>query len=301
MRKLEFYASYIGTIIGIVSVITISIFGYSTFNSVPEMPETGLKDEPCTLDEAIAGCEKVIAQNKEYLDELLEQAESDAKIKVGSDDFGFVRAEEPEYMISDKEETESETESETEEDPEHFIPDIEIILALEPTVEETKTEIEITETESVSISETPVEVEITQPVSTFTPVASMMNPDLQKWTYDYCISQGIDPYIIMAICERESCCIANIYGDNGKAYGMMQIQVRWVQDRLAAHGLTNDDLMYAQNNIMIGSEIYNDYVKEGKGVRYALMKYNGGPGLVGTPSTQEYADWVINRANELRP
>lgn len=293
MRKLEFYASYIGIIIGIISVVTISIFGYSTFNSIPEMSEIGLKDEPCTLDEAIAGCEKVIAQNKEYLDELLARAEAEAKLTVESD-AEIVRAEEPEYMI----ETESETE--TEEEPEHFIPDIEVILALETTVEEHETEIEITEPESVSISEIPTEVETTQPAPIFTPVASMMNPDLQKWTYDYCTSQGIDPYIIMAICERESCCIANIYGDNGKAYGMMQIQVRWVQDRLAAHGLTNEDLMYAQNNIMIGSEIYNDYVKEGQGVRYALMKYNGGPTLVGTPSTQEYADWVLNRATELR-
>lgn len=294
MRKLEFYASYIGTIVGSITLLTIGIFGYSTFNSVPEMPETGLKDEPCTLDEAVAGCEKVIAQNKEYLDELLARAETDAKLTVESD-VEIVQAMEPEYLM------ERGTEFETEDEPEHFIPDIEIIRALEPTIEETETEVEMIEEESVLISETPVEVEITQAVSTFTPVASMMNPDLQKWTYDYCNSQGIDPYIIMAICERESCCIANIYGDNGKAYGMMQIQVRWVQDRLAAHGLTNDDLMYAQNNIMIGSEIYRDYVNEGKGVRYALMKYNGGPGLVGTPSTQEYADWVINRANELRP
>jgi hypothetical protein len=263
--------------------------------TVPEMPETGLKDEPCTLSEAIAGCEMVIEKNREYLDELLARAEAEAKITVESD-VEIVRAEEPAYMIR----KESETEVETGDEPEHFIPDIEIIRALEPTVEETETEIEISEEESVLISETPVEVEITQPASTFTPVASMMNPDLQRWTYDYCTSQGIDPYIIMAICERESCCIANIYGDNGKAYGMMQIQVRWVQDRLRAHGLTNEDLMYAQNNIMIGSEIYRDYVNEGQGVRYALMKYNGGPGLVGTPSTQEYADWVINRANELR-
>lgn len=293
MRKLEFYASYIGVIIGSITALSIGIFGYSTFNSVPEMTGVELTHEPCTLDAAIAGCEMVISQNKEYLDSLLELADQGAKITVDHD-AEIVRAEEPEYMI----ETESETE--VEEEPEHFVPDLEVILALEPTVEEPETEIEITEPEFVSISETLAEVETTQPATTFTPVASMMNPDLQRWTYDYCTSQGIDPYIIMAICERESCCIANIYGDNGKAYGMMQIQVRWVQDRLAAHGLTNDDLMYAQNNIMIGSEIYRDYVNEGKGVRYALMKYNGGPTLVGTPSTQEYADWVINRANELR-
>ena len=294
MRKLEFYANYIGIIVGSITMLSIGIFGYSTFNSVPETPETGLKDEPCTLDEAIEGYEVVISQNKAYLDELLSNAESDATITVESD-FDVVRAEEPEYFI------EKESETETEEELEHFVPDLEVILALETTVEEHETEIEITEPESVSISEIPTDIEMTQAAPTFTPVASMMNPDLQKWTYDYCTSQGIDPYIIMAICERESCCIANIYGDNGKAYGMMQIQVRWVQDRLAAHGLTNDDLMYAQNNIMIGSEIYRDYVNEGHGVRYALMKYNGGPTLVGTPSTQEYADWVINRANELRP
>lgn len=289
MKRLGCYARMLSALVGSITLITISLVGYSTFNSIPEMTNVEIYDydEPCTLDEAISECESVIARNKEYLDMLLMQAESDNATIMIESDFEVALAYAPESEMESESESESETEVETETDPEHFIPDIEIIKALEPT----------TEPESEFVSESIIE---TLAPPTFTPVASMMNPDLQRWTYDYCTSQGIDPYIIMAICERESCCIANIYGDNGKAYGMMQIQVRWVQDRLAAHGLTNEDLMYAQNNIMIGSEIYNDYVKEGQGVRYALMKYNGGPTLVGTPSTQEYADWVINRATELR-
>jgi soluble lytic murein transglycosylase-like protein len=104
----------------------------------------------------------------------------------------------------------------------------------------------------------------------------------------------------MAICERESCCIANIYGDNGRAYGIMQVQVKWVQDKLHAHGYTNEDMLYAQNNIVIGVEILKDHINTGNGMWWAVMAYNGGPQAAGSPATQEYASWVFTRAEELR-
>jgi hypothetical protein len=141
---------------------------------------------------------------------------------------------------------------------------------------------------------------IEQIENSFVPVNSMMNEELQEWVYDYCMEQEVDPYIIMAVCERESCCTANIMGDNGKAYGIMQIQVRWVQDKLAAHGYTNETMLYAQPNIVIGTEILKDYLDMGYGYEWALMAYNGGIQLVDTDMTREYATWVLARADELR-
>lgn len=157
------------------------------------------------------------------------------------------------------------------------------------TVEETTTE---EETEAPESSDASVEI--------FPLTDSMMAADLQAWTYAHCTEVGVDPYIVMAICERESCCTANIFGDGGRAWGMMQIHVVWVQDKIAAHGYTNEDMLMAQPNIEIGIEILKDYMATGRGLEWSLMAYNGGPSMVGTPATQEYARWVIARADELR-
>ena len=42
------------------------------------------------------------------------------------------------------------------------------------------------------------------------------------------------------------------------------------------------------------------YIEQDNGIEWALMAYNGGPSMAGTPATQEYARWVIARADELR-
>lgn len=245
------------------ALIAATVFG-GLFGTLPmwtagEMPETGLKDEPCTLDEVIADHESVIEKNKESLDALLESARIDAQ--------SMEIVMEPRTWPTEP--TEAPTTAETE------------------TAEEILEETETAET-----------APYTQAI--YEPVNSMMPADLQAWVYAYASEQGVDPYIIMAICERESCCTANIYGDNGKAYGMMQIHVRWVQDKLAARGYTNEDMLKAQPNIEIGIEILRDYLNTGNGYEWALMAYNGGPQAAGTQATQEYARWVLNRAEELR-
>ncbi len=157
------------------------------------------------------------------------------------------------------------------------------------TVEETTTE---EETEAPEGSDAVVEI--------FPLTDSMMAADLQAWTYAHCTEVGVDPYIVMAVCERESCCIANIMGDGGRAYGMMQIHTVWVRDKMAAHGYSDADMLMAQPNITIGVEILQGYIEQGHGIEWALMAYNGGPSMAGTPATQEYARWVIARADELR-
>lgn len=174
------------------------------------------------------------------------------------------------------------------------------------TTEAETTESAAEEAETEATEEIITEAETSAPeakseaVEVFEPVASMMPADLQAWVYAYSMQEGIDPYIVMAICERESCCTANIFGDSGRAYGMMQIHVVWVQDKLSERGYTNEDMLKAQPNIEIGIEILKDYLATGRGMEWALMAYNGGPSMAGNPSTQEYAAWVMNRANELR-
>lgn len=160
------------------------------------------------------------------------------------------------------------------------------------------------ESESVEECTTETETEFiepqTEPYTIFPLTDSMMAADLQAWTYAHCTEVGVDPYIVMAVCERESCCIANIMGDGGRAYGMMQIHTVWVRDKMAAHGYSDADMLMAQPNITIGVEILQGYIEQGHGIEWALMAYNGGPSMAGTPATQEYARWVIARADELR-
>ncbi len=181
-------------------------------------------------------------------------------------------------------------------------------------VKEAKVVTETTETEQVttgepeseSVEECTTEEETsefepqTEPYTVFPLTDSMMASDLQAWTYAHCTEVGVDPYIVIAVCERESCCIANIMGDGGRAYGMMQIHTVWVRDKMAAHGYSDADMLMAEPNITIGVEILQGYIEQGHGIEWALMAYNGGPQMAGTPATQEYARWVIARANELR-
>jgi hypothetical protein len=176
------------------------------------------------------------------------------------------------------------------------------VVSTESTEIPTETDTETHETETEVETTTEEETSEFEPITEhiYKPVDSMMAPDLQAWVYAYCSAEGVDPYIVMAICERESCCIANIYGDNGRAYGIMQVQVRWVQDKISNHGYTNEMMLQAQPNIVIGTEIMKDYLNTGNGYEWALMAYNGGTQLVGTESTREYASWVLARAEQLR-
>lgn len=134
----------------------------------------------------------------------------------------------------------------------------------------------------------------------YQPVDSMMAADLQAWVYAYSTMQQVDPFVVMAICERESACTSNILGDSGRAYGMMQIQPVWIRDKLTAHGYTEADLLMAEPNITIGIEIIQDFLGKGRGIEWALTAYRYGPQQANACSTSDYSAWILSRADELR-
>lgn len=165
--------------------------------------------------------------------------------------------------------------------------------AMEPTTET------VPETSGASETEEMEETTYEQ-VEIYQPVDSLMAPDLQAWVYAYSTMQQVDPYVVMAICERESACTSNILGDSGRAYGMMQIQPVWIQDKLAAHGYTEADLLMAEPNITIGIEILQDFLGKGRGIEWALTAYRYGPQQANACSTSDYSAWILSRADELR-
>ena len=165
-------------------------------------------------------------------------------------------------------------------------------IVMEPHyIPETEVETE-TPSETETIPETTVEI--------YQPVDSLMAPDLQAWVYAYSTMQHVDPFVVMAICERESACTSNILGDGGRAYGMMQIQPVWIHDKLAAHGYTEADLLMAEPNITIGIEILHDFLGKGRGMEWALTAYRYGPQRANACSTSDYSAWILSRADELR-
>ena len=170
-------------------------------------------------------------------------------------------------------------------------------VATEPAETTTEAVSEAETEESTFDEETTVPEPLTQEV--FVPVDCMMDPVLQEWVYDYGCSQAISPYLIMAICERESGCTERILGDNGNAFGIMQVQVRWVPDKLAAHGWTSDDMLRAEPCIVIGVEILKQHLLTGRGMEYALTAYRYGPQQAQACAQSDYSAEILRRAAEL--
>ena len=157
-----------------------------------------------------------------------------------------------------------------------------------------------TESEEWYILPSEEETSVFEAYTGFEPVDCMMDSELQEWLFEYCEEADLDPYVIIAMCELESCCTPDIMGDSGKSYGIMQIQIRWIPDRLEAHGYTASDMLEAKPNIIIGTEILKTYLDMGHGLEWALMAYNGGIPAVGSPDTVFYASWILERSTALR-
>ena len=112
-----------------------------------------------------------------------------------------------------------------------------------------------------------------------------------------CADEGIDPYLVFAMIYHESRFDAAIIGDNGAAFGLMQIQPRWHKERIANLGVTN--LLDPVQNVTVGIDYLAELINRGKGLEWALMCYNGGPALANRKANLNYATKIINTAKEF--
>lgn len=128
-----------------------------------------------------------------------------------------------------------------------------------------------------------------------------LDTELQKWIIEHCLERDINPYLVFAMCERESRYEEDAIGDNGKSLGIMQIQPRWHKERMARLGCT--DLFDAKQNITVGVDYPHELCEMGKGVDWALMAYNGGNKYANNLHQQgklsEYAEYILDRTYEL--
>lgn len=125
----------------------------------------------------------------------------------------------------------------------------------------------------------------------------------QKYIDGKCKSYGISTNVVMGCIRTESNFQTQIMGDNGKAYGLMQVQKQWHKARMKKVGAT--DLLNPYENVDVGidylAELYGIYGNYHK----ALMAYNGGHayckrrlrmGLVNSP----YSRRVMNYAEQFK-
>lgn len=108
--------------------------------------------------------------------------------------------------------------------------------------------------------------------------------DLQNYTIKVCEEYGVDPALIFAIIEKESGFNVHAVGDYGNSLGLMQIQPRWNQDRMAR--LNCWDLMDPYQNILTGVDLVSELQETNYSEEGVLMSYNGG---------QAYADDLLSR------
>jgi hypothetical protein len=162
--------------------------------------------------------------------------------------------------------------------------------------ETTKTE---TETETkVTVSQIKHTTEKIEPIKFFD---VSLSAELQLHIFKECEKHNIAPTIIIAMIERESRYDPNAIGDNGKSFGLMQIQPIWFEKEMAELGIT--DLLDPFQNVTLGIRIMSDLKDKDTDLYWVLMAYNGGMSYANKAMENEfysdYAQYVVERASEL--
>ena len=122
-----------------------------------------------------------------------------------------------------------------------------------------------------------------------------LDAHLQNYIVETSNTYGITPEIIMAMIDRESDFDSTEIGDNGQAYGLMQIWPKWHYERMQR--LCCTDLLDPYHNVTVGIDYLCELLNKYDGdMAKALTAYNRGH-YAGTMT--EYAKAVIAAAERL--
>ena len=123
-----------------------------------------------------------------------------------------------------------------------------------------------------------------------------LDTELQKHIIQTCEEYHIDPAIVMAMIWRESGFRADAVGDNGNAFGLMQIWPYWHGGRMERLGCTN--LLDPYQNVVVGIDYLAENTRRYDGdVAKGLVAYNKGSYH---ETITGYALDVLDMAEELR-
>lgn len=123
-----------------------------------------------------------------------------------------------------------------------------------------------------------------------------LDAELQKHIIRTCEEHHIDPAIVLAMIWRESGFRADAVGDDGNAFGLMQIWPYWHSGRMERLGCT--DLLDPYQNVVVGIDYLAECIERYDGdVAKALVAYNQGHFY---ETITGYALDVLDMAEELR-
>ncbi len=129
-----------------------------------------------------------------------------------------------------------------------------------------------------------------------------LSKDLQDHIFKICEERDIDPAIVIGVIERESDFRPGRMGDSGKSYGLMQVMKKWHVGRMKKLGVT--DLSDPYQNVLVGIDYLDELIDRDKGIEWALMAYNGGPGYANRKAAAgivtRYAAGVLGYAQNLQ-
>ena len=150
----------------------------------------------------------------------------------------------------------------------------------------------------VELYEEPIEEE-SKPAVTYFDIP--LDESLQDHIFAECARYDVDPAVVVAMIQRESGFRESVVGDSGRSFGLMQIQYKWHSGRMEKLGC--DDLLDPYQNVTVGIDFLAELIGSGKGVEWALMAYNGGPGyanrLAGEGRVSDYAASVMASAARI--
>ena len=124
---------------------------------------------------------------------------------------------------------------------------------------------------------------------------------VQDVIFDECEKYDISPALVIAMIYQESRFDDTAIGDNGRSYGLMQIQKRYHKDRMVKLGCT--DLLDPTQNIKVGIDLLAELKAQNDNIFWVLMAYNGGISYankqIKNSNISNYARDIIIKSHEL--
>lgn len=122
-----------------------------------------------------------------------------------------------------------------------------------------------------------------------------LEPEYIEHVVSVCGEYGLDPAVVLAVMWQESRFQADVVGDHGTSFGIMQVKPRWHQERMDRLGVT--DLCDPWQAVWVGCDYLAELLQEDGTYRTALTLYRYGELKV---SGEDYAGIVLAKAEEIR-
>ena len=113
-----------------------------------------------------------------------------------------------------------------------------------------------------------------------------------------CEDYHIDSAVVMAMIARESSFRADAIGDNGEAFGLLQVQPKWHHERMLELGCT--ELLVPEQNVKVAVDYLAELIARGNGLEWALRAYNAGATGAKNGLGFDYATEVLANSEKLK-